>query len=69
MTRNSVTSRKVELHSSGGAPIVHGEVNGNSGFGGKGGFACFVAAGDEVDALESETASGELQPARDRFCQ
>jgi hypothetical protein len=66
---DSAQWRNVKFYSGGGVPIVCGEVNANNGFGGKGGYERFVAAGDKLDVLESEMQStADMDGVWDRFC-
>lgn len=66
---DSAQFRNVEFHATGGIPVVCGEVNGNNALGGKAGYERFIAAGDQIDVLESDmTTPSELNPVWDKYC-
>lgn len=64
----SAKFQNVHFYSGGGVPVVCGEVNARNSFGGYNGFERFVAAGDQIAALESQVEGG-LQPVWSKFCQ
>lgn len=66
---SSAEFRNVTFHSGGGVPMACGEVNANNGFGGKGGYERFIAAGTTMAVLESEmTTAAEMTEVWDRYC-
>lgn len=66
---SSAEFRNVTFHSGGGVPMACGEVNANNGFGGKGGYERFIAAGTTMAVMESEmTTAAEMTEVWDRYC-
>lgn len=59
--RNSFVSR------SGGAPVVCGEINAKTSFGGYGGFKRFISAGD-IQIVETDMAPGEMDKTWAKLC-
>jgi hypothetical protein len=64
----SATFRNVEFYSGGSVPVTCGEVNARNSFGGYSGFERFIAAGSQLQVLESEMAAGEMSKVWAQLC-
>lgn len=63
----SAKFKDVRFYSGGGIPVTCGQVNAKNSFGGYGGFERFIAAGETMAVLESQSSDG-IGPVWDKFC-